>query len=52
MDLEDPLELFKIWMSEAEKKEILPSSFSKLLLSVNGLEKDNYNQKRLAENNE
>ena len=22
MDLDDPLELFKIWMSEAEKKEI------------------------------
>ena len=29
MDLDDPLELFKIWMSEAEKKEINdPNAFS------------------------
>ena len=28
MDLNDPLELFKIWMAEAEKKEIRdPTSF-------------------------
>ena len=29
MDLDDPLELFKIWMTEAEKKEIRdPNAFS------------------------
>ena len=34
MDLGDPLELFRIWMSEAEKKEINdPNAFS--LATVN-----------------
>ena len=30
MDLDDPLELFKIWMSEAEKKEIRDPTASSL----------------------
>ena len=35
MDLEDPLELFKLWMIEAEKKEISdPNAFSWLLSIV------------------
>ena len=33
MDLEDPLELFKIWMAEAEKKEIRDPTASSLATS-------------------
>ena len=40
MDLKDPLELFKIWMAEAEKKEIIdPTSLS--LATVNNVGQPN-----------
>jgi len=35
MDLKDPLELFKIWMSEAEKKEIRDPTASSLATANN-----------------
>ena len=35
MDLDDPLELFKIWMTEAEKKEIRDPTASSLATSNN-----------------
>ena len=34
MDLDDPLELFKIWMTEAEKKEIRDPTSSSLATTV------------------
>jgi len=35
MDLNDPLELFKIWMAEAEKKEIRDPTSSSLATTNN-----------------
>jgi len=35
MDLDDPLELFKIWMAEAEKKEIRDPTSSSLATANN-----------------